>query len=53
MDEGYFKHYRDEYKKNCSWKYYKGKCIIHEMKDDFYHKSHVEIIFEFVPLMAK
>ncbi|CAL5972842.1 Conserved_hypothetical protein [Hexamita inflata] len=53
MRDGHYKHYRDEHKKDCRWKYYRGKCIIHTLLDDWYHKDHVIVQFEFQPGMAK
>ncbi|CAL5990717.1 Conserved_hypothetical protein [Hexamita inflata] len=53
VHDGYLHYERRDSKRDCMWKFYKGKCIIHTMHDDLYHIGHVIVNFEFIPLMAK
>lgn len=53
MHDNHFRSYREEHKKDCRWKYYHGKCIVHTIMDDWYHEDHVVVKFEFQPQMAK
>lgn len=45
--DNHYKYERNEGKKSCRFKIYRGKCIIHTLIDDYYHKDHVVVKFEF------
>lgn len=53
MRDGYYKSERESQREDCRWKYYRGRCIVHTLADDWYHKDHIEVRFEFQPRMAK
>lgn len=51
--ESHFRNQRKEHRKDCRWKYYRGTCVVHTIFDDWYHRDHVVVKFEFIPTMAK
>lgn len=51
--DNHYRYERNEGKKSCRFKIYRGKCIVHTLLDDYYHKDHVIVKFEFQPELGK
>ena len=35
--DGEFSSKKNEHKKDCRWKYYRGLCVVYKVEDDWYH----------------